>query len=502
MSKDTSLADHRSIRIHPGLWLPGLIGFGGYTWLATGLDAVGGREDVLAFLGASAMLYGTMFVAWRVAGRQAAGRGPLITVLAFAVAYRAVMLLAGLPSDLGVQDIGRAALEDVTGGEGGPVVYEPFLLYDNDVWRYLWDGHVAAAGFDPYRLTPAAVADSDDVEIAALLNAERWFEIHERVAFGRFHSVYPPLAQHLFRWVHALAPGSVLVWKTVLAAADVATCWLLACLLGRLGRPRHDVLLYAWNPLAIKEIAGSGHVDGVAVLLIVATLWLAVTARSRWASAAWAGAVLVKISPLVLGPLLLNRIRPRAWWPAVLFLAVASWPLRDGLADLVGGLAVFSERWTFNGGPWALIAHTAYRLGVDWPPTWANAITRSAVIVVTLVGAWWIARSPAETRDLRLVTAAFLALATLAWTSPAVMPWYLLWATPLAVVAGCRSWLILGALSMLSYLVYIDDHEAAWWLVLEHGLFVVLAGVELWQARRHRLAPQHREVAPSDIAVT
>ena len=69
------------------------------------------------------------------------------------------------------------------------------------------------------------------------------------------------------------------------------------------------------------------------------------------------------------------------------------------------------------------------------------------------------------------------------------MPWYLLWALPLAVAIGNRSWLVLTALSMLSYLFYIDATTQAWWLWLEYGLFGLCLWAELRAASRANPAP-------------
>ncbi|MEZ4565660.1 MAG: hypothetical protein R2860_01415 [Desulfobacterales bacterium] len=60
--------------------------------------------------------------------------------------------------------------------------------------------------------------------------------------------------------------------KLVLVVLDTLMCVLIGQVLKRLGRPRSCLILYAWHPLPILEIAGSGHVDGAGILFLMAAL--------------------------------------------------------------------------------------------------------------------------------------------------------------------------------------------------------------------------------------
>ncbi|HNC73376.1 MAG TPA: hypothetical protein PK362_00620, partial [Elusimicrobiota bacterium] len=65
----------------------------------------------------------------------------------------------------------------------------------DDIYRYLWDGRVQAAGHNPYRFAP------DAPELASLRNAEHTGINHKSVP-----TIYPPLAQAVFRLAVALSP--------------------------------------------------------------------------------------------------------------------------------------------------------------------------------------------------------------------------------------------------------------------------------------------------------
>ena len=147
----------------------------------------------------------------------------------------------------------------------------PFLITplgpDDDIARYIWDGRVQRLGYDPYRVIPA------DPALVAL---------HTSVTRGLNNadvpSPYPAGAQLFFRAVTAI-DDSVWAFKIAFVVCDVAIVLVLLDLLRRSGQGAHWVLAYAWHPLIATEVAGSGHVDILGVLLLL--LSAAALAR-RW----------------------------------------------------------------------------------------------------------------------------------------------------------------------------------------------------------------------------
>ncbi|HSE56087.1 MAG TPA: hypothetical protein VLB03_10155, partial [Nocardioidaceae bacterium] len=120
-----------------------------------------------------------------------------------------------------------------------------------DAYRYVWDARVASAGVDPYAYPPAAP------ELAGLRDAE----IYPRLNHKTWRTVYPPVAETVFRVVYRIAPGSVLAMKVALGLAELAALAGLALWLRTLGLPLGRLTIYAWNPLVLVEIWGSGHLD-------------------------------------------------------------------------------------------------------------------------------------------------------------------------------------------------------------------------------------------------
>jgi len=166
-----------------------------------------------------------------------------------------------------------------------------------DAFRYVWDGRVQAAGINPYRYIPA------DPALAALRDDVIYPNIN-RADYA--HTIYPPTAQMSFLAIERISDG-ILGMKIGMLAFDVLTIACLMTLLRRRGLPATRVLLYAWHPLPVWEFAGTGHVDALAIGLLMLAFLAASRRASLWTGVALAAATLVKFYPAVVGPALYRR---------------------------------------------------------------------------------------------------------------------------------------------------------------------------------------------------
>lgn len=263
-----------------------------------------------------------------------------------------------------------------------PLLTLPPTLSD-DALRYLWDGRVAAAGANPYALAPEAP------ELAPLRD-----RLWQRLPHRSVPTVYPPLALGAFS-IAAASPAPLLVWKSIVTAADLAACALLLSLARRRGLPLARAAWYGWNPLVALEVAGMGHVDGLAMApLVAAVLWLTPRPESRsvaadeetgageggaavaepepaeggpggrgarrWrlsagavsaAAGAAAAGVLVKLGPLAALPLWARRSgRPGRFLGVALGVAAAGLlPVAVATGGVPPGLLAYGLSWEFNG---------------------------------------------------------------------------------------------------------------------------------------------------------
>ena len=338
----------------------------------------------------------------------------------------------------------------------GPL-FAPVAL-STDIYRYVWDGRVAAAGINPYRYIPT------DPHLA-------W--LRDPVIFPRINrsdyapTIYPPVAQMLFLLAHFLG-GGVMAVKLPFVALEAVGIAALVFVLGRAGRPREGILVYAWHPLPIWEIAGSGHVDAAVVAFVGLALAAAVTDRRTASGAALAAATLIKFLPAVIAPALW-RWRERRFVAAFVALALAAYlPYIDVGRQALGFLPGYfaEERLASGGGFWAL------DLARSWMRVPAAAYFAAAAAIMAGLALAALRRPPGTQASLAWAMA--LATAATVLASPHY-PWYFVWLVALSAVApwGPALWPTLTA--FLLYWHPKTGFVPGWVEFTIYGGFLILA---------------------------
>jgi hypothetical protein len=198
-----------------------------------------------------------------------------------------------------------------------------------DLYRYVWDGRVQAAGIDPYEYVPAAsqltglrdqgqdflwragahycvtpsqVSSDPAADLAAGCTA-----INRPI----YPTIYPPVAEAYFLGVHYLPSGndSTTPIQATTAFVAILTTVLLLFGLGRLGRDIRMAALWSWCPTVALEAGNSAHVDVVAVAITAAAVLLLATARTTRRTV---------LGGILLGLAIATKLTPALTVPAVL----------------------------------------------------------------------------------------------------------------------------------------------------------------------------------------
>jgi hypothetical protein len=443
------------------------------------LNATNGLRPVLSFLALMAGLF--LLYAWAfllVRNGRDSSRAVWLPIAVGAVLFRLTLLPAGLPHDANFREM----LSDIRADlRGERVSYERFQLFDDDVWRYLWDGHVWAHGGNPYIFAPNnagvdAFADVDNPKLSD--NRAIWSDVRSNIPESDVNTIYPPLGQAVFRVAHAIAPGSVLVLKSILIGFDLLGAVFLALALAAEGRPVAWVLLYAWNPLVIKVFAASGHSDAIAVAGVAALAYFLLKDAKLAASVSFAVAVLAKLIPIVLLPFVARRIGWRKTVLAMLIILLAYGPFLGAGRLLFAGASSYARIWQFNAGPFALAQWLASGFRCD-PSRDARLLM---LFLVASVIAWLTWRDH-RTRG-SFASSGAVAFGAVIILSPAVMPWYLTVVLPLAVLSRQRIWMWFSAIVCLAFFIMVDQRLPVWVVGLEYGWFAALLFYERYRSRR------------------
>lgn len=376
------------------------------------------------------------------------------------------------------------------------VGHDPAL--SDDIHRYVFDGRNAAHGINPYLVAPEERRGE----------AERWTgesAVVELVNNPELHTIYLPTSQIVFALAGTIAPESsddpaalARAFRAVFVLFELLAMLLLLPALRHLGRPAWWLALYAWHPLALAEIAGSGHQDAIGLPLVVLALLLYTVSPRRLLAGVAAIAVAVLVKPVVLpvAALLLRGRDRRVWTTALVVGAVVTagllLPLLLGDAAAIANLRATGERFALKWAHFGSVYEPVLRGIESLAPGWTNdpqeQLARAvctALLALVVLGLWLRGRD--AWRDASLV---FLAMVLL---TPAAHPWYLLWALVLVPVAPTAGVWVASLTLPWGYAVLgdtIDWTTPAWLLPVAFApVYAALAADFVAQRRRSAERP-------------
>ncbi|MBV1881938.1 MAG: hypothetical protein KUG82_09910 [Pseudomonadales bacterium] len=349
-------------------------------------------------------------------------------------------------------------------------------LFEDDFYRYLWDGFQFASTGDPYFLAPSHFFSDDAVPaiFQSVLNGINYPDIP---------TIYGPSLQYSFLLGYWLTPGNVQGLQIIYAAVDVALILVLA----QLTRSRWAVFLYAWNPLVVKEIAFTAHPDGFGVFFLMLACLCA--GRQRYWGVVVFLAVSVCAKPFAwfIAPFILWNTPRRYWLVFTVSVITLYLPFILQSSNVLTGLFAFGKDWQFNsflyGG-----------LVLFLPALLAKGLSVGGFLLGYLAYAIYFVRNPATTIRYDWI------LAMLLFCSPVLNPWYWLWVLPFGVLFPSRWVWVTSFALMLAYMTgaymtgeNMNDPTIAaydipqWVLALEYGIVGVIILLDVLSQRRNTL---------------
>jgi len=377
----------------------------------------------------------------------------------------------------------------------------------DDVFRYLWDGHLTLEGISPYLLPPDRMPDAGPADLFGLMNSRP------------YHSIYPPVLQGVFALAAKVGGDSILAGLIALRGmvlmAEMVTVLLMVRLLHIWHIDLRNLMLYALNPVVIVEFAGNLHGEVFMLPFLLGALLLLAQGRWGWATLPFAGAVGVKLLPLMFLPFILRRI---GWPRAVLFGAMTTGlvalmyvPFRTDtlITDTLLTLRHYFALFEFNGSVYYLIREVGYWWKgyniIGLTAVWLPRVVAGIILLIA-----WRHRDDSVQGLPRQWMWAWTVYYLFATT---VNPWYVAVLAVFLPFVRFRFALLWVLLVPLSYHAYGADGvmENPWlitlqylpvygWMALELGLFRKLE--QAWALRRasvklrrlRPLYPQHATV--------
>lgn len=430
---------------------------------------------------------------------------PLL-IFGFALLFSAYLVLMLRPSWLSVkQMIILAVLLRLIPFFGPPTL-------SDDYHRFLWDGQLSVHGENPYLHLP------EDLQEAASQGRYGLSESHyDALNSKNYYTVYPPLNQAFFclaAWVGGSNEQLGLwVLQLLVLVGELLLLMLLGALLGRMALPREHLAWYALNPLVIVEVSGNVHFEGWVLTCLAASAYFMFRANGKKSSrsalgfellagCAFGAAVLIKLTPLMLGPLILvcfGLRRPLVSFglAAAVTFAVGFLPFLSDAQKMVlhvqDSLGLYVRTFEFNASVYYMVRYAGMQV-LGYNPI---AVIGPALSVLTFLGIVGLAIAAVKTQVSGIRAVARYALYTYAlyfFLATTVHPWYIV--TLVGLTVFVRSWWVLAwsFLVLFSYSHYWGGgfQEHYLWIASEYLLLAVAIYLDFRSKK-----PQSRQ--PSEL---
>jgi alpha-1,6-mannosyltransferase len=283
-----------------------------------------------------------------------------------------------------------------------------FPNLSDDVYRFIWDGHLTGLGENPFSHLPSYYIKNQlftDVltpELFSKLNSPNYF------------SVYPSVCQGVFFIAVSIFPKSILgatiVIKSFLFACEIGTLFLLKRLskdsiseVERLGNFKSFLnvsqlqtpLIYAFNPLIIIELVGNVHFEAAMIFFFLLAIYILKKATAKratvkvaltndagatftvallniaLAAVVWSLSISAKLLTIMLLPLVWRELgwkKSLQFWLLVLVSSLILFiPIYNDLFvnNIMASIKLYSNKFEFNASLFYLIQTFFY-----WKTGW------------------------------------------------------------------------------------------------------------------------------------
>lgn len=348
----------------------------------------------------------------------------------------------------------------------------------DDIYRYLWEGKLVAAGINPFVHAPS------DPSLAHLQDSA----VYPHINHNEYPAIYPPLNQFIFALSTIISP-TISAMNMTFLLFDLLTIGLLTLILRERQLPLSRIIIYAWNPLVIMEFAGSGHLDSAGIFFLILALYLFTKQRSWLPALALALSFLIKFIPLVFLPFLLIRRKALTLCIFCFTTVLLYLPFADAGKKLFESLLAYSEHWVFNASLYELILCSAVS------PLQARGISALALLLLAIMLFFNYARRKGDEQKESIYSVGFLVMGAFLLLTPTLHPWYLCWIVPFLVIFPNRAWIYFTGSVFLSYMILKGYVETGVWRehtaikLVEYLPFYTLLLYDAARSYRARLSP-------------
>lgn len=357
-----------------------------------------------------------------------------------------------------------------------------------DFYRFIWDGRMILAGFNPFLYAPISFIELGQFPVA---QANELFQGMGTLSGGN-HTNYPPLNQLCFVIAGLFSSnnilGSVIVMRIIIILADIGTLLVGKKLLEKLQLPAHTIFWYILNPFIIIELTGNLHFEGLMIFFLVLSLFLIHQNKWQMAAIALAFSVAIKLLPLIFLPLFYKKLGFKKWAAfcvivlGVVALTFAPFFSMEFARHYSETVALWFQKFEFN----ASVYYVLREIGYVFRGYNEIAIIGKIISIVVILFILVFATLRKNISTLGLIHSMLFVMAFYFFTTTTMHPWYL--ATPLllSLFTNYRFTLAWSFTIFLSYFTYINKspQENMWLLLVEYGVVYVVFFYEIYRENK------------------
>lgn len=325
-----------------------------------------------------------------------------------------------------------------------------FPQLSDDIYRFIWDGKLLLAGYNPYTLLPSEALTLGIQELDQTL--------FDKLNSPDYFSVYPPITQLIFlsgSWT-SNAFASSIIYKSLLFLAEVGSISLLykICLSQSISPKR--ILLYILNPLIIIEIMGNIHFEGFMIFTILLSWWYLYKKKNILAASLISIGTGLKLIPLLFTPIYwaYTKLNRTLFIATALFCLMIFVPVLFGSSITKFGSSVdlYFGKFEFNASIYYLLRWlgemiTGYNL--------IRYIGILPLIALIIVNAKYLFSKEIMQRGIEpIANAVLLCYSLYLFTTTTVHPWYLSTLILCSVFSSLRYAVVWSGVIILSYSHY------------------------------------------------
>jgi alpha-1,6-mannosyltransferase len=391
-------------------------------------------------------------------------RGDTILLLgSYVIAYGAYFFVWEIPNERFLFSLGLVARI---------CLFLTLPILSDDVFRFIWDGHLLKNGIHPFNELPIFYLNQN----LPGLNQALFDALNSQTHF----TVYPPLNQGIF-WLAVTISENWLIATGVirmfLLASDIGALYFLRKLLLLKQKPQQWAMLYFLNPLLIIEGVGNLHFEGMVIFFLVVGLYYFEKQNVRTSAIHFGLAVGTKLLPLIFLPyFFFNEIRKKK----VTFTLVAGLvtvatllPLYSSkfIAGMKDSLSLYFQQFEFNASIYYIIREIGFTItGYNEIAIIGPALSIASIISIIGISIIGIRKNWPVEKVLLFVLTAHLLL------SLTIHPWYILPLIMLGLLSGYVYPLIWSLVIFITYAGYATaEYELSMWFITLEYLIVFLA---------------------------